>query len=252
MVVGKVEHKAIDGAVMDIDETSKKVVIAIASIGDVDRDNDIFQEGCFDRTIRERGPNGTKEIWHLLDHEDSIREGALGKPSEIYVKDNKLVFVSEYRDTFNWREIAWPMYKAGDINQHSAGFTTLKSRWQDAEQKVRIIEEVALWEGSSVLWGANPNTPTQEVIKAWIDSKKKKKSIPDRFLKLSKQIKDGEFKGENHSLLELELKYLENSFYELQEKVNQSTGSSNDTAEMLLQKQMLEVFSQINNQITKN
>lgn len=247
MVTGKIEHKKTDAKVLDIDESSKKVVVAIASLGDVDRDNDIFQEGCFDRTIRERGPNGSNEIWHLLDHEDSIREGALGKPSEMYVKDNKLVFVSEYRNTFNWREIAWPLYVAGDINQHSAGFTTLKARWQDESQKVRIIEEVSLWEGSCVLWGANPNTPTQDVIKSWIDGKKKKLSIPDRLLKISKSIKNGDFAGDNHSLLELELKYVENIFHEMQEKAKQIGGNPNATTEQ--DKKMLEIFAEINNKL---
>ncbi len=47
------------------------------------------------------------------------------------------------------------LYEAGLINQHSIGFSTLKS---DVNQKtgVRTITELKLYEGSAVLWGANP------------------------------------------------------------------------------------------------
>ncbi len=56
-------------------------------------------------------------------------------------------------------EDAIKLYEAGLINQHSIGFSTLKS---DVNQKtgVRTITELKLYEGSAVLWGANPETPT--------------------------------------------------------------------------------------------
>jgi len=227
---GKVERKQYESEVMDVDTTGRKVVVAMASTLEIDRDDDIFEPTAFNRTIAERGPNGTKEIWHLLDHEGGIREGALSKPSEIYMKDGKLVFVTPYRETFNWKEVAWPLYEARDINQHSVGFTVLKARWKDSDQKVRVIEEVALWEGSCVLWGANANTPTQDVMKAWIESKRKHSAIPDRLARIEKSLRNGDYEGENHSLLKIELKYLEQAYYELEEKANRTSVIETDTA----------------------
>ena len=64
------------------------------------------------------------------------------------------------------------MYADGLINQHSIGFSIIKDE-MSKKDNVRIIKEVALWEGSAVLWGANPNTPTFEVMKSMGEEEKK-------------------------------------------------------------------------------
>ena len=210
------------------------VKIAIASMGDVDRDNDVFDDNAFNRTIAERGPNGTKEIWHLLDHGYSIRSAALSKPKELFIENRKLVMVSPYRDNWNWREVAWPGYVSGDINQHSVGFSTVSSQDTTVNGKtVRLIKEVILWEGSAVLWGANPNTPTQDVIKSYKNTvdREMKQPIEKRFEILFKDIKDGKYNPDNMGLLAIELKYLETYYYDLKKSKDLPDDTEDPTEE---------------------
>lgn len=231
-----IEHKYLDTEVLDVDEKTKQVKIAIASTAEVDRDSDIFDDSAFNRTIKNMGPQGANEMWHLLDHggsnprNPSIREAALSKPKEVYMEGQKMVFISPYRDTFNWREIAWPLYTNKDITQHSCGFITIKSHNENINGKsVRVIEEAAVLEGSAVLWGANPNTPTMEVIiKSFLQKREVKENIGDRFTRLYKSIKSGEYDEENVSLLRLEFKYLEDYILELESK--QSTAPAEEKA----------------------
>ena len=54
-------------------------------------------------------------------------------------------------------DIALKLYEAGSITEHSIGFNIIQAR---NESNYQSIQEVRLWEGSSVLWGANERTPT--------------------------------------------------------------------------------------------
>jgi HK97 family phage prohead protease len=152
--------KEVKQAVLDIDQTGKAVKVAVASFDNIDLDGDVFDIRAFTKTISERGPSGSNQIWHLTNHHTSL-SAALGKPKEIGVEGQFLYFVTDYKDTPLWQSI-WPLYESGDITEHSVGFSIV-----DSEQKgnYRLIKEAMLWEGSAVLWGANPNTPTMQVVK---------------------------------------------------------------------------------------
>jgi phage head maturation protease len=79
-VIKKIESKA-----LDIDTGTKQVKVVLSSMGNVDRDNDVIAPGAFTKTLTERGPDGTNEIWHLIDHRASLQT-ALGKFKELYVE----------------------------------------------------------------------------------------------------------------------------------------------------------------------
>lgn len=198
------ERKVFDLKTLDVDRPTKTVKIAIAELESVDRDNDIFAVTAFDKTIKERGPLGSKEIWHMADHGYSLTS-ALSKFKELYREGKYIVGVSEYRDTALWRDTIWPLYDAGDINQHSVGFRTVKSG--QYSENVREITEAALWEGSAVLWGANPYTPTLGLTKSALTTDQIEAEVK-RFDLLIKSIKAGRF-DEDNSLMLLELKRLQ-------------------------------------------
>jgi hypothetical protein len=101
---------------------------------------------------------------------------------------------------FLWKEVAWPLYERGDITQHSVGFSVLN---QQKGVNHNVITQVALWEGSAVLWGANPNTPTFEVVKSFLEQKKE--TAVDYMAWVIKKLKEGKYTGENESLLINEL-----------------------------------------------
>jgi hypothetical protein len=98
------------------------------------------------------------------------------------------------------------MYNEGLINQHSIGFATVKSEF-DNNTDIRTIKELKLYEGSAVLWGANPDTPTLEMMKS-IEPEKAKKNLTDRLTKLAKAFRHGNFTDETFSLMEIEIEQI--------------------------------------------
>jgi phage head maturation protease len=194
-----IQHKVYDLKALDVDVSKRSVKIAIAEMESIDRDGDVFDKSAFDKTIAERGPNGSNEIWHLVNHERKL-ESSLGKFQKLYKEGKYIVGENSYRDMFLWKEVAWPLYERGDITQHSVGFSTLN---QTKASDHNVITQVALWEGSAVLWGANPNTPTFEVVKSFLEQKKE--TAIDYMAWVIKKLKEGKYTGENESLLINEL-----------------------------------------------
>jgi hypothetical protein len=198
-------EKNIDNGLLDLDKSTRKVKFAFASTETVDLEGDIFDKGAFIKSIKERGPSGSNDIWHLTDH-TAKTYAALGKMSEVYMENGFLVGVSVYKDSHLWREVVWPLYESGDINQHSIGGGIVKAA---TSGKNRVIVEAAVLEGSTVLWGANPNTRTMEVTKSFgIINEKDEPQI--RIEKIIKAINSNKFDDEIKSLLVIELKQLQN------------------------------------------
>lgn len=235
------ESKQFNLKALDIDTPTKRVKIAIAELESVDRDNDVFSTTAFDKTIKERGPQGTNEIWHMADHGYSLTS-ALSKFKELYKEGKYIVGVSEYRDTALWRDTVWPLYEAGDINQHSVGFRTVK--FSKRADGVREIQEAALWEGSAVLWGANPYTPTQGVFKSMTPDQQE--STIKRYDRLIKSIKEGRFDDDN-SLLLLELKRLQQIMVDL---TSDSTVPEEKSTQPDSAKEMIDLGAELKNTIT--
>lgn len=202
--------KIFDLKALDVDQKTKSVKLAMAELETVDHDEDLFDPLSFDRTVKERGPNGTNEIWHLLDHTQKSFS-ALSKFKELGREGKYITGVSVYKNSFAWREVAWPLYEAGDITQHSVGFE-IEREDTKSMKGVRIIREVKLYEGSAVLWGANPNTPTMQVVKALMNLDEDRDiTAPEKIDEIVKSIRKGRF-DDDHSLLIVELKRLQYLF----------------------------------------
>ena len=200
---------------LDIDTGSKSVKVAIAEMETIDRDGEVFDPKAFNKTLKENGPDGTNEIWHLLDH-DKNSFSALSKFKEVGVEGKYVYGVSQYKDSFAWREVAWPLYESGDFTQHSVGFIPVKKQ-KAATGKHTIITEVRLLEGSAVLWGANPNTPVlgvQKAIKDLFDDVDLdvEEKVNARFEKLIKRIQDDKYSENNKNLLLIEIMRLQQDY----------------------------------------
>ena len=234
--------KDISEAVIDVDKATRTVKAVWSHIGNKDYDNDIIAKGAFDRTIRERGPNGKKMIWSLVDHYSSTKH-AFGKPKELYVEGNRLIAVTDIVMTDAGEDIL-KLYDAGCINQHSIGFSTVVDEY-DKANNVRTIKEVILYEGSAVLWGANDQTPTLDV-KA-LTKPQQQKNIYDRLERLKSAIRNGSFTDETFSLLEIEFSQLQKAVSEIEgtKKDDESTKPPVDT-------KLLEAFMQINQKFKIN
>jgi HK97 family phage prohead protease len=180
-------------------------------MSNVDLDNDIISPAAFTKTINERGPQGKNLIWSLVDHRTSMKY-ALGKPKELYVEGDALIAVTEVIET-EMGEDMLKLYEAGLINQHSIGFSTIKSE-MDNSTGIRTITELMLYEGSAVLWAANPETPTISIYKG-MDAEVVKETLNGRLEKLIKAFKHGTFTDETFSLLEIEIKQIQTAINEI-------------------------------------
>ena len=203
--------KDINGQVGDMDMGSRKVKAVWAMCGNVDLDNDVIVPEAFTRTISARGPQGKNLIWSLVDHKSSMKY-ALGKPKELYVEENALVAVTEIIET-EMGEDMLKLYEANLINQHSIGISTIKAEMNN-ETGIRTIKELMLYEGSAVLWAANPETPTLAMYKG-MEAAKVQETLNGRLEKLLKAFKHGTFTDETFSLLEIEIKQIQTAISEL-------------------------------------
>lgn len=184
--------------VEDVDQSSGIVKTVWARFGNVDLDGDIILPEAVTKTIKERGPKGVKLVWSLTDHMSRL-ENAIGKPSELYVDGDKLVAITKIVKT-HCGEDTLKLYEADCINQHSIGFSTVRAEWQNDKQEVRVIKELKLYEGSCVLWAANPMTETLDV--KGIEQKSHRLEL------LQKAVTKGTFTDETFSLMEIEIEQL--------------------------------------------
>jgi HK97 family phage prohead protease len=194
-------------SVMDVDTAQRRVKTVWARCGNVDLDNDIIVPEAFTKTIRERGPMGKNLIWSLVDHCAEM-DSVIGKPEQLYIENDMLIAITPIVETEMGEDVI-KMYDAGLINQHSIGFSTINSSVD--KKGIRTITELKLYEGSAVLWAANPETPTLDV-----KSEDRKNNLNDRLEKLLKAFKGGRFTDETFALMEIEIKRIQSEILEIE------------------------------------
>jgi len=201
------EVKNVSDSVKDVDTVSRRVKVAISEMGSKDLDNEVIDQNAYNKTISERGPKGSNLIWHLTDHRGSLQT-AVGKFSELYVEGNKLIGVTDVPNT-TWGNDILEFYSKGHINQHSVGFRTIKSEPINAGKPTEylLLKEILLYEGSAVLWGANPNTPTISVGKSLTkdEADTELEKLTEELSLLTKSMKDGRYTDSSFELIELRM-----------------------------------------------
>lgn len=204
--MGLLEHKSIDGGIVDVDSTSRRIVTNWSGLGNIDFDKDLITDKAYNKTIQERGPKGKNLIYHITDHNPSIKN-IVGKLDELFVKGNHLQAVTTASNTANGNDVL-QLYLDGIIRQHSVGF--VPTRTEDTKTH-RIIHEVMLYEGSSVLWGANEDTDTQSVGKSLLTLDQ----CNDEMETLLKAWRNGTYTDETFGLLEVRIKQIQKYYSDL-------------------------------------
>lgn len=247
------EIKNIDDGVLDVDDKSRRVKIALNKAGVKDNDSDIIERNAFDKTIRERGPKGKNLIWHLTDHHPSLKH-AVGKFSELFMEGDFLVGITDIPET-SWGNDVLQFYKSGAINQHSIGYATVKFEIfndDDWQTRYRVLKELTLFEGSAVLWGANEFTPTLEVGKSLSleDRKSEFQNTTDDLSNLYKLFRSGHLSDQSFELIEIKMKQLTDKLQQLFVDTTQADEKSLEPVET----SVLNVFQSFNNNLisTKN
>lgn len=205
--------KTVDQSTLDVDTGSRRVKVAISHTGSIDLDNDVIDKGAYTKTLKERGPSGANLIWHLTDHNASLKS-AVGKFSQLFMEGDYLVGITDIPNT-TWGNDVLEFYKTGHINQHSVGFKAVKKEQSDDrgghKDPYTIIKEVLLYEGSAVLWGANPNTPTLATGKSFTveEASSELDALQKQLSSITKSLKEGQFTDETSELLEIQLKQIQ-------------------------------------------
>jgi len=245
-----VEKQDIGYNIMDVDSEQRRVKAVWARCGNVDLDNDIIVPEAFTKTLAERGPAGKNLIWSLVDHCAEM-EAVIGKPEQLYIEKDMLIAITPIVETETGEDII-KLYEAGLINQHSIGFSTVKSNVD--KNGIRTITELKLYEGSAVLWGANPETPTLG-FKGEMEIKDKKQELSNRLEKLIKAFKGGKFTDEMFSLIEIEIKKIQGELLEIEviKEITQPEQSVEPVQEEKKEdnEQVLKAITQFNNLFKK-
>jgi HK97 family phage prohead protease len=246
-----VEKQDVGYNIMDVDSEQRRVKAVWARCGNIDLDNDIIVPEAFTKTLAERGPSGKNLIWSLVDHCADMNN-VIGKPEQLYVENDMLIAITPIVETEKGEDII-KMYEAGLINQHSIGFSTIKSNVN--KEGVRTITELKLYEGSAVLWGANPETPTLG-FKGEMTIKDKKQELSNRLEGLIKAFKGGRFTDETFSLIEIEIKRIQGELMEI-EVIKEITQTVEETFEPTVEEkeedneQVIKAIKQFNNLFKK-
>lgn len=210
--------KTVSIKVTDLDEGSRQVKGYFSSFDTLDSDRDVIRKGAFSKSINERGPqsSGNRKIAHLRNHD---WEQQIGRLDELGEDSKGLYFVSTLGRSSKGED-AFRDYQDGILIEHSIGFNYIPSKMQEVkesplhEQGHWEINEVKLWEGSGVTFGANSLTPVIDVAKGLKDNSYTLKKLNELTITLEGALKNG--KGTDERLVNIEqmfaqLKQLHNS-----------------------------------------
>ena len=221
--MSKIQLKDINDSIMDVSPNTRTVKAVWSRMNNIDLDNDIIVPEAFTKTLAERGPKAKNMIWSLIDHKADMHH-AIGKPKELYVDGDKLVAVTEIVKTQAGEDLI-KLYDAGLINQHSIGFSTIKQTQND--EGVRTINELKLYEGSAVLWGANPETPTLGF------KSENKETLSLRLENLLRAITKGNYSDGTYKLMESEIKRIQQSLLTITQPATAVEPKQNQDADII-------------------
>jgi HK97 family phage prohead protease len=204
--------------VKDLDIPNRQVAVYLAHFDNIDSDNDIIRKGAFSKSILERGPESTsnRKIQFLRHHD---WEHQIGKFVEL-AEDNTGLYAVGQLGRSTQGEDALKDYEDGIIREHSIGFQYIGDKMRYIED-VTIesggfyeINEVKLFEGSAVTFGANPET--------FVVSVPKGEEKTDYIEKITKELDvcikalaNGKGTDERLHNLEMKIKYLNSQLISL-------------------------------------
>lgn len=159
-LVVPVEWKAADG-----DEDN--VLEGYAStFGNIDLQYDVVAQGAFKNTLA-RVRKG--EVPYLADHMASVRN-VLGTLVEAVEDSKGLRIKVRFAGDADAQAIRQKMME-GHVNKMSIGYEPMQWRYESrGEKRVRVLEDVKLWEVSAVVFPANPEAVIERVKSAVQDT----------------------------------------------------------------------------------
>ena len=134
-----------NGIVKDVSRKDRSIVGYFSVFGNKDSDGDVITKGAYKKTLE----SAKNRVQHLFMHSPML--GAIGKIEELKEDETGLYFKSTLLNTSLGNDVL-EMYDSGAVKEHSVGFEIVN---QQKGVDANHITEIKLWEGSTVLWGAN-------------------------------------------------------------------------------------------------
>lgn len=188
------------GILKDVD-IERRMIEGYYSVFDYkDSDGDVMLPGCYTKTIKENGPNGKNRIMHLYQHDPLT---VLGKPQVLMEDEKGLYFRTAISDTQLGTDVL-KLYRDGVLKEHSVGINFV-NREYDTNEDAYLVNEVKMWEGSTVTWGAN------DMALGGI-AKGSQKDQVEQYKTLIKAFDNGDYADETFQLIEMHIKNLEQAF----------------------------------------
>lgn len=192
--------------IKDINTNDRSVAIYLSKFDVIDSDFDMIKRGAFTKSIREHGvdsPSNRKIAF--LRHHDWMQQ--IGKFTRLE-EDATGLFAVGFLGNSTAGNDAWNDYNDGIIREHSIGFRYISDKIkfiEDSSMEIGgfyQINEVQLWEGSAVTFGANDQTNVVEIMKSEQKFEHVKR-INDQIETITKALVNG--KGSDERLFELEM-----------------------------------------------
>lgn len=234
--------------IKDVDASSRKVAMYLAHFGNIDSDDDMIVKGAFAKSLQERGVDSTsnRKIAFLRHHDWKWQ---IGKFVELKEDENGLYAVGELGNSTLGND-ALCDYQDGIIREHSIGFKYIadKIKWIEDTTKSNggyyLVNEVALWEGSAVTFGANEMTPVLEVNKSAENKLEIIKNITSEMETIVKALGNNSRTDESLYSLEMRHKFLTS---QLSEIANMQVESTNIKQNIITELKSFDWSSVVNN-----
>lgn len=190
----------------DLDTKLGIVTGYIAVFNIKDSDGDIILPGAFKRSLQHNGPGTTSNrIAHLLNHSSLT---PVGKFQVLKEDDYGLYFESKISKSTLGKDTLI-MYDEGIYKEHSFGYAVEDNGWSE-DRQANLLKQLFLFEGSTLVWGANEFTHVTG-IKSVHSEDGLKKTIDS----YSKILRKGSLSDETCYLLELQLKQMQQAINDL-------------------------------------
>lgn len=206
--------KSFDAVTKDVDVKRRVVEGYFSTWGIVDADDEELMPGAYSKSIKENGPGSVKpRIMHLWQHSVHHPMHRFVEDDSIHEDHKGLFFRSKITPTTYGKD-ALLLYEDEVIDEHSVGIQTIKDQKSAAGHKQ--LTEVKLWEGSSVTWGSNWDTPVTGMKEMSPEEKiRVAEKYNQRIEKLCKALRDGTYTDDTFILLEIQLKQIQGHYESL-------------------------------------
>lgn len=212
-------YKAISSPVKDLDEVKGFVSGYFSTKNVRDSDGDIIVDGAFQKTIKERGPEGTRQIKTLYQHNPAW---LLATPSKLVEDEIGLYYENTISRTSMGQDVI-KLIMDGVITEHSIGFSYINWEYEE-ERDVMLLTELKLYEGSYVTWGANSLTPILEAKGEHYDT------LMERLDTIENALRKGTWHTEEiPTMFEIFVKQMRPILLDLRSNVKQEEPSKEDT-----------------------